>query len=183
MNYEEQKEAQEQGEAQSIINDYLHMIRNQFYPDDQRRFFAHRYMLVQAIAWPARVLGEMEVWLEPQRIRQILNEIIQGIKHHGDTEGVKHFGAYFLSSVQKHVQKRKDHLYDEGKTARATAVGKMPLNQILAGAKVVEEAETAAQTSERLVQIADMFRPKRRQKAAPKPPEPPKKSDDQLSLF
>jgi len=171
----------EKGEARTILDDYLSVLRSQFYADNQREFFAQRYMLVQAIVWPARTMKSLGVWLPSARIRAILGEIIQGIKRKGDTANIKHFGAYFLYSVQSYVKIRQDHLYAEGKTARALPVGNMPLQEILAGAKVADEAETAEQTTDRLVEIADMFKPKRKPKAAPKPLAKP--VDDQLSLL
>lgn len=183
MTYQEEKEAQELAEAQKLVRDYLSVLQNQFYYEDPRRFFAQRDMLVQAITWPTRELKGMEVWLPLDRIRQILDEIILGIKRKGNTANISHFGGYFLICVQSHVQKRKDHLYDEGKTARAKAIGSMPLQEILAGAKVGDDQASAARVADHLLQIATMFKPKRRPKAEKPAPEPPKAQGDQLSLF
>jgi tRNA nucleotidyltransferase/poly(A) polymerase len=176
MNYRDEK-----GEAKAIIEDYLRVLRSQFYLDDDRRFFAQRYMLVQALAWPARAMREMGVWLPPERIRQILGEIIQEIKRHGATDQIRHFGAYFLHTVQAHVKHHRTAYYEEGKTARAVSVDSMPLERLLEGVKCSDQAETPAQTTDRLVEIADMFRPKRfagKKPAAAPAAVPP----DQLSL-
>lgn len=159
----------EKGEAQAIMHDYLRVIRSQFYLDDERRFYAHKAMHMQAISYPAKVLKKLGVWLPPKRIRQILDEIIRGIKQKGNTVNIEHFGGYFLTCVQSHVNKRRDRFYEEGKTARALGVGEMPLEEILAGAKVAEiQPETAEQTVERLVEIAAAFRPRRKPKALAK---------------
>jgi uncharacterized membrane protein len=154
----------DKGEAKAITDYYLRHIQQQFYPDDERLYYKHRFMLIQAIAYPAKAMKEMGVWLPPSRIREILSEVIREIKHHGDTAHIKHFGAYFLHAVQTHIRIRREKFYEEGKTARALPVDSMPIAQILAGI-TVQEDETPEQTTDRLVEIASMFKPKRRQKA------------------
>lgn len=163
----------EQGNAKKLLQDYLHILQSQFYGDDPRLFFKHRYMLIQAIAAPAKALKKLGVWLPDKRLREILNDIILGIKQKGDTGNVNHFAAYFLTCVQSHMRVRNDHYYEEGKVARARSVAKMPLEDILQGVTVTEE-ETPAQTIDRLVELATTFKPKRRAKNTP---------DNQLPLF
>jgi hypothetical protein len=155
----------EKGNAEQLMKDFLHVLRGQFYGDDEPRFYAHKNMLMQAIAWPARVMVELGVWLPDKRLREILGEIIKGIKQKGNTGAVKHFGAYFLHSVQAHMKIRQDHYYQEGKTARSQPVDRLPFQEMLKSATVADQAEeTPAQTCERLVQIAEAFKPKRRKK-------------------
>jgi hypothetical protein len=169
MTYQEQKAAQERDAAQAIMQDYLRVLRTQFYLDDERLFYKHKFMLMQGIAYPAKVLKKLGVWLPPKRICQILDEIIRGIQQKGNTAHIDHFCGYFLTCVQSHVNKRRDRFYDEGKTARALAVGEMPLQDILKGVTVKEApTETAEQTVERLVEIAAAFRPRRKPKTVGK---------------
>jgi len=161
MNYRDEK-----SEAQVIMQDYLRVLRGQFYGDNQRRFYLHQFMLMQAIAYPAKSLGKMGVALPGDRIREILDEIIKGIKQKGNTGIVEHFGGYFLTCVQSHMKIRQEHYYNEAKTALAKAVSSMPLKDILKGAAALPEApeETPAQICERLVEIAAAFKPRRKAK-------------------
>ena len=157
----------EKDEAEAIMKDYLHILRSQFYTEDEGRFYKHKFMLMQAIACPAKWLKKMGVGLPGKRLREILSDIIRGIKQKGNTGNVEHFAAYFLTCVQSHMRKRNEIYYNEAKTAASAAVAKMPLEAILQGAKVVE-TEPPTRTVERLVEIAAAFKPRRRAKVEAK---------------
>jgi hypothetical protein len=165
-------------EADRMLREYLYTIQNQFYLTDRRLFFKHRYMHVQAITWPQRIMVKMGVFLPFATQRRILDNIISDIKRKG-TDAIDHFGGYFLHCVQTHIKLRQDLYYNEAKAAAAKPVAGMPLEAILQGVRIEDRAMTEARAAEYQLEIANTFKPKRRQKKAP---EPPKKADNQLDL-
>lgn len=163
--------AADKSAAAQLVDDYLRTIQSQFYTGkaDLRQFYAQRFMLVQGIATPAKVLKSLGVWLPDKRLREILDDVILGIKRKGNTGGVKHWGAYFLTCIQSHMQIRKDHYYEEGKQHRAKGVATMPMENILKGVTVGDES--TGHIVDALVEVAAAFKPHRRKKAVkPAPP-------------
>jgi hypothetical protein len=104
--------------ADNLVKSFLHRLRTQFYPDDEKGFFQSRSMLITAITLPARWLDERGVRLPEKRIEEILVGIIRGIQHHGDTGRIGYFCAYFLKCVQDHMKHHGDDYYEEGKRLR-----------------------------------------------------------------
>lgn len=102
----------------AFVTDYLHVLRTQFYPDDPAGFGQQYSMLVLAITTPANWLEDRGVQLPEKRLREILDEIIVGIKRFGDTGHVKFFCRYFLFAVQEHMKHHGERYYEEGKTLR-----------------------------------------------------------------
>jgi hypothetical protein len=101
-----------------LVKNYLHRIRKQFYPDDEKGFFQQRSLLIQGITHPAHWLNERGVRLPERRLCQILDEIIKGIMHHGATARIGYFCRYFLFTVQEHMKHKGDGYYEEGKSLR-----------------------------------------------------------------
>ena len=101
-----------------LVKNYLHRIRNQFYPDDEKGFFQQRTVLIDAITTPARWLDERHVRLPERRLCQILDEIIKGIQNFGATAKIQFFCRYFLFAVQEHMKHQGDRYYEEGKSLR-----------------------------------------------------------------
>ena len=101
-----------------LVKNYLHRLRNQFYPDDEKGFFQQRGILIDAITTPARWLDERHVRLPERRLCQILDEIIRGIQHFGETGKIQYFCRYFLHAVQLHMKHKGDTYYEEGKSLR-----------------------------------------------------------------
>lgn len=101
-----------------LVKNYLHRIRNQFYPDDEKGFFQQRTVLIDAITTPARWLDERHVRLPERRLCQILDDIIKGIQNFGATGEIKFFCRYFLFAVQEHMKHQGDRYYEEGKSLR-----------------------------------------------------------------
>ena len=101
-----------------LVKNYLHRLRQQFYPDDEKGFFQQRTVLIDAITTPARWLDERGVRLPERRLCQILDEIIKGIQHFGATGEIKFFCRYFLFAVQEHMNHQGDRYYEEGKSLR-----------------------------------------------------------------
>ena len=95
--------------SQAFFDDYLRSLRGQFFPDAPKKFAQQKSFLIQALAYPLQFLNDRGVWLPEKRIRQILNEVLTGIKQHGSTSEIRFFGGYFLDCVQKHM-KFKDEI-------------------------------------------------------------------------
>lgn len=145
--------------AEGILSDYLHKLRTQFY-DSDKKFFQQRAMLIRGITHLAVWLNDRGAGLPERRYRQILDEIITGIKRHGDTGKIEYFCRYFLHVVQKHVHHNQEAYYDEAKDFRnalETLSGKLSAKQ----ATKVEEAKE--NTTECLASMAKLLRsgPKR----------------------
>ena len=101
-----------------LVKNYLHRIRQQFYPDDEKGFFQQRPWMMQAITHPAFYLDERGVRLPERRLCAILDTVIRDIQHFGATEKIGNFCRYFLHSVQKHMKHQGDGYYEEGKSLR-----------------------------------------------------------------
>ncbi|MEI6492625.1 MAG: hypothetical protein WCO94_08770 [Verrucomicrobiota bacterium] len=101
-----------------LVKNYLHRIRSQFYPDDEKGFFQQRTLLVRAITHPAFYLDERGVRLPERRLCAILDTVIRDIQHFGATAKIENFCRYFLHAVQQHMKHQGDGYYDEGKTLR-----------------------------------------------------------------
>ena len=104
--------------ADTLVKSFLHRLRTQFYPDNEKGFYQQRSMLISAITTPARWLEERGVRLPEQRLEEILVGILRGIMHHGNTGNIGFFCAYFLKAVQDHMKHQGDGYYEEGKSLR-----------------------------------------------------------------
>ena len=101
-----------------LVKNYLHRIRSQFYPDDEKGFFQQRTLLVRAITHPAFYLDERGVRLPERRLCAILDTVIRDIQHFGATAKIENFCRYFLHAVPQQMKHQEDGYYDEGKTLR-----------------------------------------------------------------
>ena len=101
-----------------LVRNYLHRLRQQFYPDNERGFWLQQSVLKDAITTPARWLDDRHVRLPERRLCEILDEIILGIMHHGDTGKIDYFCRYFLHAVQLHMKHHEEKYYEEGKSLR-----------------------------------------------------------------
>lgn len=104
--------------AETLMEDLLRHLRQQFYYGQTKPFQQQRKMLQEALTTPAAWLYARGVTLSEPRLREILMEIITGIKRHGDTGSIRFFAGYFLNCVQKHMKFNGDRYYQEGKAAR-----------------------------------------------------------------
>lgn len=104
--------------ADSLVKNWLHRIKNQFYPDAAKEFYQQKNVLIVAITTPARWLDERGVQLPEARIDAILAEIVRGVMHHGDTGRIVFFCRYFLKVVQDHMDHHGEVYYEEGKSLR-----------------------------------------------------------------
>ena len=151
-------------EAKQLQVEFLQLLRRQFYGDNDKAFFQQRSYLIQAIGWIAGWLKDRGVWLPLDRQRQILQHVIREIQHHGNTSRIAFFGGYFLAAVQRHLKHNDDHYYEEGKTAVAAAVNRMPFSDMLRG---LQPASEPAQANSALAEFAQLARsgPRRGKKA------------------
>jgi hypothetical protein len=153
-----------------FIRDYLHRLRTQFYPDDEKAFYQQRNMLIDAITTPARWLHERGVRLPDTRLRDILDTIIRTIQHHGNTSQITYFCRYFLHSVQQHMTHHGETYYNEAKSLRtilATAVEHLTRQQKTLLPAAQDQTTTRLAELNRLVRQTTAAR-RRRTKATPK---------------
>lgn len=104
--------------ADSLVKNWLHRLKNQFYPDNAKDFYQQRSVLITAITTPARWLDERGVRLPEKRMDAILTDILRGIMHHGDTARIGYFCRYYLKAVQDHMTHQGEKYYEEGKSLR-----------------------------------------------------------------
>jgi hypothetical protein len=104
--------------ADSLLKNWLHRLKNQFYPDNAKDFYQQRSVLITAITTPARWLDERGVRLPEKKLDAILTDILRGIMHHGDTSHIAYFCRYYLKVVQDHMKHQGDKYYEEGKSLR-----------------------------------------------------------------
>ncbi|MEI6034491.1 MAG: hypothetical protein WCS65_09455 [Verrucomicrobiae bacterium] len=159
-----------------LVKTYLHRIRTQFYPDDEKGFFQQRSILLNAITTPARWLDERGVRIPERRLCQILDEILKGIMHHGATGKIQYFCRYFLFAVQEHMRHQGDRYYEEGKSLRAITNTAM---EVLTKKQRARLSDAQDATTSRLADLNRLVREtavkKRKQAKAP--------AGKQLDLF
>jgi hypothetical protein len=107
---------------QHLVDDLLGAIRGQFYGDlPPKQWFQDRtFILRRVVLWPAAWLTKRGVTLKPERYKQILLDILTGIKRHGDTARLVYPPGYLAHCVQQHFRHHGEDIYDEAKTLRAT---------------------------------------------------------------
>ncbi len=97
------------------VEDYLRTLRS-FYSAN-KPFYQQRRCL-QAITYPARIGGQVGIFLPEAVHRAILDAIISGIRKHANMAAVR---AYFLDCVQPHfaVPSKAERYYDSAKGLHA----------------------------------------------------------------
>lgn len=158
----------------SIVNDYLYRIRQQFYPDNEKAFYQQRRLLIRAISFPAGWLDRRGIVFPEKRYRQLLDEILKGIMHHGNTGNIGYFAGYLFSCIQQHMKHHEEEYYDLGKSLRSK--NDQSMKQILSGLKVDEPAADAA-TVESLAAYSRLT------KSGPRRGKKTKPDGDQMTLF
>lgn len=104
-----------------VVNDLVSALRGQFLPDcAEKKFFAHeRPLLVRAVTYPAWFLnnkshGAALAW---SRYQEIIFGVMTTIKRHGQQDRIGSFGRYFLTAIQRHMEKHWEDYYVESKNA------------------------------------------------------------------
>lgn len=101
-----------------IITDLLQAARS-FYGDCPDKWHADQHFIKRnVVTWPARWLNSRGVTLPPERYKEIVLEVFQGIKQHGKTEAIKYWPGYLMKCVQDHFRVHGEEYYNEGKAIR-----------------------------------------------------------------
>jgi hypothetical protein len=101
-----------------IIHDLMGVIRGAFYPGDDRWFADQHFIRRHVVTWPAAWLVGKGVTLKPERYKEIVLGVIQGIKRHGQTGVVKYWPGYLKHCLQMHFKVHGDEIYEEAKSLR-----------------------------------------------------------------
>jgi hypothetical protein len=155
----------EAGGASRIVQDFLHVLRNQFYSDDEKGFYQQRWLLMRGICHPAKYLAERGVGLTEADHRRLLTEQIRTIQHHGQTRSIRFFGRYWLHVIQQHMRHHGEEYYESGKKLRQVADAAVESLRVKAAAQALE-------VTDRLSEIATAVRPpaRRKKRSAPAGP-------------
>lgn len=120
-----------------IIGDLMGAIRNQFYDGNDAWFADQEFIRRRVVTWPARWLNGRGVTLKPARYKEILLDIFQEIKRHGQTAAVEYWPGYLVHCVQQYFEHHGEEIYAEGKSLRNEVE-----NALLAGRRSADEART-----------------------------------------
>ena len=101
-----------------IIGDLMGVIRNSFYPGDDRWFKDQHFIRRHVVTWPAAWLYGKGVTLALERYKQIIVDVFIGIKQHGQTEAVRYWPGYLKHCLQMHFKVHGDEIYAEAKAVR-----------------------------------------------------------------
>jgi len=159
--------------AKSIVSDYLHRLRNQFYGNlGDKAFYQQKGKLTEGICHLANWLEERGARLPERRYRAILDEIIVTIQRFGQPKD-PYFCRYWLTAVQSHVDHHGEAYYEEAKSFRY-ALDNLRGDLNAKQARKVEEArDTTTEELARLTRLVKGGRPKGKKAGG----------GDQLALF
>lgn len=156
-----------------IITDILGAIRGSFYGDlpPKRWFEDTKFLTRRVVTWPAKWLDSRGVSLPPERYKAILMDILQTIKHKGNTGVVSYWPGYLAHCVQEHFKHHGESYYEEGKALRA----KLDIALSTCRSAVVRQPDPIRTLAE-VHQVLSASTPRRHPKSAQKPPQ-------QMDLF
>ena len=117
---------------------FLRSIKNQFYKaPHEKLFYQEKFLLQQAITYPAAYLQARGVGLPIERYKALLTTIIRTINAHGNLATVRSPGRYLLHAVQEHMRHHGEDYYEAGKRTRdALADALMGLKPRTKGAEI-----------------------------------------------
>jgi len=161
--------------AETVTVTLLREIRQQFYQGNEKAFWQQRWLLIRAIAHPAKWMSKRQVVLPEDRYLAIFREMFAGIMRHGNSR-VEYFAGYFLHVVQQHMKIRGDHYYQEGKALRSTV--ERTMSEIIEGVTKAEAKAASDSTCQDLAALTSLIKSPAR-KARKKPPI----TDSQAELF
>lgn len=161
-----------------LVKDFLYQLRSKFYPDDEKGFYQQRSLLIQSITHPASWLNDRNVRLPEKKLREILNDIMRGVMHFGDTGKIQYFARYYLHVTQQHMKHQGEVYYEQAKglrTVTETAIDVLTKQQRARLPDAQDETTVRLAELHRLVQATAI----RRRKATPTAAE----KSAQLDLF
>jgi len=104
---------------EQLVERFLRSIRNQFYKaPHEKLFYQEKFLLIQAITYPASYLHLRGVGLPAARYESLLTTIIRTINAHGNLKTVRSPGRYLLHAVQEHMKHHGEDYYEAGKRTR-----------------------------------------------------------------
>jgi hypothetical protein len=146
----------------------LEIIRAVLYAGATAEFQADHSIIIQAITAPAAFLHARDLRLSGARYGQILRQVLDDIRTHGNLAGIRSRAAYLLHCVQKHMECNADRYLDEAKNV---ATGR-PVAQVVAavvrGTAPVTDSELDAALSTAIHEAARVLvQPRRTTHATP----------------
>jgi hypothetical protein len=127
------------GPSGDLVQEFLQMIRNQFYFDKPDfHFHQHRSILIKAFTYPASWLATRGMTREipADRYRQLIQDVIQEVKRFGQMSTSRSPAHYFFKVMQTHMQHHGEDYYDECRSVRNAVA------QITAGMTKVPETDS-----------------------------------------
>ena len=101
-----------------LVGDLMSAVRGLYCGDPA--WFKERHLIMEfVVSWPAKWLNRKGVSLPPDRYKQIVLGIIQGVKQHGETGKIYSWPAYLGKCVQEHFQHNGEQIYEEAKDLRS----------------------------------------------------------------
>ena len=158
------------GLSGKLVEDFLQMIRGQFYFDKPDfHFHQHRPILIKAFTFPASWLAARGMTREipAERYRQLVQDVIQDVKRFGQMSSAISPAHYFFKVMQTHMDHHGEALYDECRSVRNAV------------AQVTSDLAKAPETDSTLADLAALHRlaASRARRVVQKPASP------QLDLF
>jgi hypothetical protein len=102
-----------------VLSALVYAVRDQLYRDEQKKYFHGQLKDVRhALTWAADWFNRRAIFVTADRYQEIMFGLINEIKGHGDTSGVKYWPRYLLTCIQRHFRCNAQEYNDEGKATR-----------------------------------------------------------------
>tara|TARA_B100001093_G_C26610518_1_gene919981 strand:+ start:339 stop:821 length:483 start_codon:yes stop_codon:yes gene_type:complete len=106
---------------QTPLQPLLIYIKKHFYTTaDDPTFYRDRRMLLYAITWPATWFEQKAIPLTPEQYNHFILKKLKDIRKYGTPESYQqYFPRYLLKTLQGHLNRNHDALYQEYKHIRS----------------------------------------------------------------
>jgi hypothetical protein len=107
-------------QPESNLEDLLLQIKTHFYQNHACPvFYRDRRMLLYALTWPATWLDQKGLNPTKEQYNHLISHKLEDIKKYGDPQKYNlYFPRYLLSSLQDHLTRNGETLYEEWKHIR-----------------------------------------------------------------